>query len=128
MPVARITAKPHANDFAQARWTVDRCAEVLEAAGASKVMPVYLEGFTGNCSHEMGTARMGYDPDTSVVDKWCRSHDVENLFVLDGSVFPTSLGANPTLTIMANAWRCTEQILRDQRSGATTAGRAEARA
>jgi choline dehydrogenase-like flavoprotein len=127
MPVARITAKPHANDIAQARWTVDRCAEVLQAAGASKVMPVYLESFTGNCSHEMGTARMGDDPSRSVVDRWCRSHDVSNLYVLDGSVFPTSLGANPTLTIMANAWRCAGQIVRERRAGATAADRVGAR-
>jgi choline dehydrogenase-like flavoprotein len=53
---------------------------------------------------------MGNDPSQSVVDAWCATHDVDNLYVLDGSVFPTSTGVNPTLTIMANAWRCSEHI------------------
>jgi choline dehydrogenase-like flavoprotein len=114
MPVARITAKAHPNDLAQGTWTIDRCVEILQAAGAAKVMPVYMQDLTGNCSHEMGTARMGDDPARSVVNRWCQAHDVDNLYVLDGSVFPTSLGANPTLTIMANAWRCVEHVVRDQ--------------
>ena len=46
---------------------------------------------------------MGNDPDTSVLDKWCRARAVGDLYVVDGSPFPTGTGANPTLTIMANA-------------------------
>jgi choline dehydrogenase-like flavoprotein len=114
LPVARITAKPHENDLAQGRWMVDQCGEILRASGAARTMPVYQTEVSGNTCHEMGTARMGDDPTRSVVDRWCRSHDVDNLFVLDGSVFPTSLGANPTLTIMANAWRCAEHIVRSR--------------
>jgi choline dehydrogenase-like flavoprotein len=60
---------------------------------------------------------MGTNPDTSVVDPWCRTHDVENLYLLDGSWFPTSTGVNPTLTIMANAWRCCEAIVRRHAQG-----------
>ena len=71
---------------------------------------VYAEKVTGNCSHQHGTARMGDDPDTSVTDRNCRTHEVDNLFVVDGSPFPTATGANPTLTIMANAWRVAEFI------------------
>jgi choline dehydrogenase-like flavoprotein len=93
---------------------VDQCGEILRASGAARTMPVYQTEVSGNTCHEMGTARMGDDPTRSVVDRWCRSHDVDNLFVLDGSVFPTSLGANPTLTIMANAWRCAEHIVRSR--------------
>jgi choline dehydrogenase-like flavoprotein len=107
-----VTAKPHANDFAQGKWMVDRCMEILDAAGAAKTMPIYLSDFTGSCNHEMGTARMGNNPSTSVVNRWGRAHDVPNLYVADGAVFPTSLGANPTLTIMANAWRCADEVLR----------------
>jgi choline dehydrogenase-like flavoprotein len=51
----------------------------------------------------MGTARMGLDPATSVVNEWGRSHDVRNLFIIDGSVFVTSAGVNPTSTIQALA-------------------------
>ena len=51
----------------------------------------------------MGTTKMGTDPESSVVDQYCRSHDVKNLFVVDGSVFVTSGGVNPTSTIQAIA-------------------------
>ncbi|MEA2278530.1 MAG: hypothetical protein QOC78_3490 [Solirubrobacteraceae bacterium] len=110
LPVARITHTPHENDYAQAKWQVEKNVEILEVAGASKVIPVHLDKITGNCCHEMGTARMGDDPATSVVDKWCQTHDIPNLYVFDGSFFPTSTGVNPTLTIMANAWRCSEYV------------------
>jgi choline dehydrogenase-like flavoprotein len=53
---------------------------------------------------------MGNDPETSVLDRDCRAHEVDNLFVVDGGPFPTATGANPTLTIMANAWRVAERI------------------
>ena len=108
--MARITLRPHENDLAQGRFLIDRNAEILEAAGAKKVDRVYIDRITGNCSHQHGTARMGEDPDSSVLDRNCRAHEVQNLFVVDGSPFPTSTGANPTLTIMANAWRVAEHI------------------
>ena len=110
LPVARITLTPHENDLAQGRFLVDRCGEILEAAGARTVDRVYAERVTGNCSHQHGTTRMGDDPETSVLDRNCRAHEVDNLFVVDGSPFPTATGANPTLTIMANAWRVAEHI------------------
>ena len=118
LPVARITNRPHPNDLAQARWIVDRSGEILEAAGAEKVWPVYIDRITGNCAHQMGTCRMGNDPSRSVVDRYCRAHDVDNLYVIDGSVFPTSSGANPTLTIMANAWRVADHIIQERGIGA----------
>jgi choline dehydrogenase-like flavoprotein len=85
--------------------------DLMEAAGASRVDPVLLSELTGNCSHEMGTARMGDDPDRSVLNRWCRAHEVNNLFVVDGAAFPTALGANPTPTIMANAWRVADHLI-----------------
>ena len=117
LPVARITLKPHPNDLAQGRFLIDRNAEILEAAGATQVQKVYIERVTGNCSHQHGTTRMGDDPATSVLDPWCRAHEVDNLYVVDGGSFPTATGANPTLTIMANAWRVAEHIA-DQRGAA----------
>jgi choline dehydrogenase-like flavoprotein len=110
LPVARVTLTPHPNDIAQGHFLIDRCGEILEAAGAKEVDRVYPERVTGNCSHQHGTTRMGDDPDTSVLDRNCRAHEVENLFVVDGGPFPTATGANPTLTIMANAWRVSERI------------------
>jgi choline dehydrogenase-like flavoprotein len=110
LPVARVTLKPHENDLAMGRFLIDRNAEILEAAGANKIYRVYIDRVTGNCSHQHGTTRMGDDPATSVLDRNCRAHEVDNLFVVDGGSFPTATGANPTLTIMANAWRVAEHI------------------
>jgi choline dehydrogenase-like flavoprotein len=110
LPVARVTLSPHENDLAMGRFLVDRCGDILDAAGARTVHKVYADKVTGNCSHQHGTTRMGNDPETSVLDRWCRSHEVDNLFVVDGGPFPTGTGANPTLTIMANAWRVAEHI------------------
>jgi choline dehydrogenase-like flavoprotein len=111
LPVARITHKSHPNDVALAKWQVDKNAEILVAAGARKTFPSYLgQRATGNTCHQHGTVRMGSDPSRTVLNEWCQAHDVENLFVLDGSPFPTATGVNPTLTIMANAWRCSEYI------------------
>jgi choline dehydrogenase-like flavoprotein len=126
LPVARITLAPHANDLDQGRFLIDRNAEILEAAGARSVTKVYAERITGNCSHQHGTTRMGTDPETSVLDRWCGAHEVDNLFVVDGGPFPTATGANPTLTIMANAWRVCDHIVakrgRFARSGHSASG------
>jgi choline dehydrogenase-like flavoprotein len=61
--------------------------------------------------HMLGTARCGDDPGTSVVDQYGRSHDVPNLFVMDGSVFVTSSSVNPTPTIVAFAARAVEHLM-----------------
>ena len=111
LPVARITNKMHDNDRKMGRWVIDHNAAILDAAGAKKVYRVYPERITGNCSHQHGTTRMGNDPATSVLNKYCQAHEVGNLFVVDGGPFPTATGANPTLTIMANAWRVAEHIV-----------------
>ena len=114
--MARVTLSPHANDLRQGRFLIDRAGEILDAAGSKRVQKVYAEKITGNCSHQHGTARMGDDPATSVLNRWCRAHEVDNLYAVDGSPFPTGTGANPTLTIMANAWRVAERII-EQRGG-----------
>ena len=62
-------------------------------------------------SHQCGTARMGTDPATSVVDPFGRSHDHPNLFLADASILPTSAAVNPALTIAANALRAADHIL-----------------
>jgi choline dehydrogenase-like flavoprotein len=56
---------------------------------------------------------MGTDPGTAVVDADCRCHDVPNLYIVDGSVWPTSAGVNPTATIVALALRATERLVRE---------------
>ncbi|MBD0416787.1 hypothetical protein ICI42_19220 [Tianweitania sp. Rool2] len=60
----------------------------------------------------MGTMRMSADPAAGVVDRWGRAHEIDNLFVADGSIFTTSAAANPTLTIVALAMRQSEEIVR----------------
>jgi choline dehydrogenase-like flavoprotein len=69
----------------------------------------------GLVNHQMGTMRMGSDPDTSVVDPGQRFWGISNLYAIDGSVFPTSGGYNPTLTIEALAWRTAGGIVRAER-------------
>ncbi|MDX1781767.1 MAG: GMC family oxidoreductase [Thalassovita sp.] len=63
-----------------------------------------------NFGHPCGTLRFGTDPETSVLDADCRAHELENLYVTDASVFPTSMGVNPSLTIAANALRVADRI------------------
>jgi choline dehydrogenase-like flavoprotein len=64
----------------------------------------------GNTTHQCGTAVFGRDPRTSVLDPFCRAHDVENLFVVDASFFPSSAAVNPGLTIAAQALRVADHI------------------
>lgn len=71
----------------------------------------------GFASHEVGTARMGKDPKTSVLNSFCQTHDVKNLFVTDGSSFTTSSEKNPTLTIMALSLRASDYIREQRRRG-----------
>ncbi|HYX40170.1 MAG TPA: GMC oxidoreductase, partial [Pyrinomonadaceae bacterium] len=68
-------------------------------------------------AHLLGTCRMGHDPKASVVNRDCRAHDVPNLFVCDGSVFPTSTAVNPSLTIEAFAARTADRIIELARRG-----------
>ena len=92
---------------------VDRAIEAHEAGGAVETVVSHWMPDTG--WHLLGTARMGTDPSTSVVDPFCRSHDIPNLYVIDGSVFVTGSGTNPTATICAVALRCVEQIVASAR-------------
>jgi len=61
-------------------------------------------------AHQNGTCRFGDDPGTSVLNTDCRAHEVDNLYVVDGSFFPSSSAVNPALTIMANALRVGEHL------------------
>jgi len=67
--------------------------------------------------HELGTARMGTDPKTSVVSPFQQSHDVKNLFVVDGSTHVSASCQNPTWTIMALAWRSCDYLAEQMRQG-----------
>ena len=79
----------------------ETAAEMLEAAGAENVEKRAQPSIPGLGIHEVGTARMGNDPKTSVLNRWQQAHEVANLFVMDGSVYPSSACPNPTLTVKA---------------------------
>jgi len=91
----------------------ERARESLEAAGAYDTVIAPLIRATG--WHLLGTAKMGEDPATSVVDGFGRSHDIANLYIIDGSVWPTSAGMNPTATIAALALRMVDRLIEDRR-------------
>ncbi len=114
IPVARIHLTPRANERAMQKDMAVTAAEMLEASGARNVRQ--LNGFRGQ-AHEVGTARMGADPKTSVLTPFQRTHDIANLFVLDGSGFPSVVWQNPTLTIMALAVRATDHMKERLRRG-----------
>lgn len=116
LPVARITHTNHANDVRLAKFLGERSREIYEAAGATAVYVPEPEVRKLH-NHQMGTCRMGNDPASSVVDKWGCSHDVRNLFIVDASVFVTSGGLNPTLTIQANAFRTCDRIVSETARG-----------
>ena len=101
IPAPRIEYTIGENTNRMLDFALERGQEILSAAGARDIhttRPVLYGGW-----HLLGTARMGNDPARSVVNSWGRCHDVKNLFIVDGSVFVTSGGVNPTSTIQAIA-------------------------
>jgi len=123
LPVARITHRQHPNDIAMNRWVAARLPDLAEACGAERRWLMQLPGVTAideatamrGSAHLHGTCRMGVDPSRSVLNEWCRAHDVPNLWVVDGACFPTSGGYNPTLTILANAYRVADHFVGEAR-------------
>jgi choline dehydrogenase-like flavoprotein len=109
-PAPKVVYSTSENTQRLLAFNVARARESLEAAGAVDVIEAPQIRETG--WHLLGTAKMGSDPATSVVDEWGRAHDVPNLYILDGSVWPTSSGTNPTPTIAAFSLRCVEQLIR----------------
>ncbi len=110
IPSPKIEYTMSENSHRMLDHAVARGNEVLRAAGAIDVLtdsPIRAGGW-----HLLGTARMGTDAATSVVNPWGRSHDVRNLFIIDGSVFVTSAGVNPTRTIQAIALYVADSIKR----------------
>jgi choline dehydrogenase-like flavoprotein len=101
IPAPKVTYRLSENSSTMLEHCVARATEVLEAAGAKETVAEAPLPFAG--WHLMGTARMGTDPKTSVVNEWGRSHDVRNLFIIDGSIFVTAAAVNPTNTIQALA-------------------------
>ena len=108
IPAAKVEYTVSENTDRMLDHGVERAKEVLEAAGAKQIIASRLRRNAG--WHLLGTARMGSDPGTSVVDRWGRCHDVPNMFIIDGSIFTTSACINPTSTIQALALRTADYL------------------
>jgi choline dehydrogenase-like flavoprotein len=91
--------------------------EMLTVAGLKDIKTDGSMSFPGNANHEMGTARMGRDPKTSVLNKWNQVHAVKNLFITDGSSMASSASVNPSLTFMALTARAADYAVRQLKKG-----------
>lgn len=116
VPAPRVTYRIGDNSRRLMDFQVARAEESLRASGAVEVTAANLLRYSG--WHLMGTARMGEDPGSSVVDPDQRAHDVPNLYIVDGSVFVTSSGVNPTCTICALALRAADRMVKGRREQA----------
>jgi choline dehydrogenase-like flavoprotein len=112
IPVARLSGQKHLHSMEIAQYMTGKAEAWLREAGAIrtwKKMPG--RGLSGG-QHQAGTCRMGDDPKSSVVDRTCRVHDVDNVYVVDGSVHVTNGGFNPVLTIMAIAYHTSAHLVK----------------
>jgi choline dehydrogenase-like flavoprotein len=97
------------NNITAHKQLVVEAKRMLKRLGFWKVMAHSHQ--ERNTTHQCGTLCFGHDPDTSVLDTFCRTHDVPNLFVVDASFFPSSAAVNPALTIIAQALRVADHIV-----------------
>jgi choline dehydrogenase-like flavoprotein len=114
MQVARISGNVHPHTFEIGIVQAQRSEAWLKEAGAvSTVVNAGRPTTVSAGQHQAGTCRMGNDPQGSVVNRNCQVHDVDNLFVIDGSVHVTNGGFNPALTIMAIAYFASDSLVRN---------------
>jgi choline dehydrogenase-like flavoprotein len=111
IPALRINMTHGPNESAMMEDAAVAAAEMLEAAGAKNIKINTGLQMPGMAIHELGTARMGADSKKSVLDPWNQTHDVKNLFVMDGACFVSSGCQNPTLTMMAITVRACDRLV-----------------
>jgi choline dehydrogenase-like flavoprotein len=116
IPALRIQCTWGPNELAILEDMQATGAEMLEAAGATHIETFNEHLEPGHCIHEMGTARMGRDPKTSVLNGWNQCHDVPNVFVTDGACMTSSANQNPSITYMALTARACDHAVRQLRS------------
>ena len=113
VPVLKMFAEYGDNEKKLWNDSREQAAEMLEAAGATDVRLTGDPSVFGFCIHEVGTARMGNDPKTSVLNRFNQAHEVKNIFVTDGACFVSSGCQNPTLTMMAITVRACDYITKE---------------
>jgi len=116
IPVPVVRFRFSDNDRALWKDMRLKAREILNEARCRAIFDTSPEA-EGFASHEVGTVRMGENPRTSVLNKYCQAHDVRNLFVVDGSCFVTFPEKNPTLTIMALAVRTAQFMFEQAKKG-----------
>jgi choline dehydrogenase-like flavoprotein len=117
IPVLHINQTYGENELAMARDSMETAEEMCRKAGFEVLGKHDRMVPPGESIHEMGTCRMGDDPKTSVLNRYNQSHDVKNLFVMDGSSFVSCGPQNPTLTMVALALRASEYLAEEMRRG-----------
>jgi choline dehydrogenase-like flavoprotein len=115
VPVPRIHFSWGPNEEAMHKEMFEVAEEIARVAGGMLVGKI--PGPAGWSLHNVGTARMGIDPKTSVLNQFCQAHDVPNLFVVDGSCYVSSGYVNPTLTMLAIALRAADYIIDEHKKG-----------
>ena len=110
MPLPRVTFDFHQNEQRLQRFLAGVGEKIMRATGANRVWTEEK----GRPNRWAGGTRMGADPRRSVVNEYCQSHDVENLFIVGSSVFPTMSGYPPTATVAALSYRTADYILRQR--------------
>jgi choline dehydrogenase-like flavoprotein len=113
VPALKFNYKFGENELKMAKDMADTGEEMLRAVGAEDITVTRQPLTEGWSIHELGTARMGHDPKDSVTNSFGQTHDVKNLFIVDGSIFVSASCQNPTWTIMALCWRACD-YLKDQ--------------
>ncbi|HEX6925212.1 MAG TPA: GMC family oxidoreductase [Longimicrobiaceae bacterium] len=123
IPVLRFHWKWSDYEYKQAKHMQETFRALIEEMGGKPWgdMPGPEDGYGiatgGRIIHELGCTRMGSDPSTSVLNSSCQAHDVPNLFVADGGPFVSQADKNPTWTILALAWRTSDEIVRMRKAG-----------
>ncbi len=101
------------NEKSMSKDMTDSAAEMLEMAGYKNIKPIYNISYPGNANHEMGSARMGRDPKTSVLNGFNQMHAVKNVFITDGSFMGSTNCVNPSLTYMAMTARACDYAVKE---------------
>ncbi len=117
LPVLHIDMKYRENEINMRKDYLASAREIIEAAGGKNIHTIDYGMVPGAVIHEMGTARMGRDPKTSVLNKWNQCHDIKNLFITDGSFMASSACQNPSLTYMAFTARAVEYCVSEMKKG-----------